>query len=130
MIECLCCRAGTDANVFVMLYGTLGSTRDMPLENSRTYRNKFERGQQDVFALTALSVGDISKIRIRFSADPIVPINHRYSGCRGSKHACWMAGMMAAGWVRAGSSIQSSCRSLIQPTDPRPFRLGLPSLSP
>ena len=45
--------AGTNANVFMCLFGELGDTGERPLEESKTNRNKFERNQVDVL-LTAL----------------------------------------------------------------------------
>lgn len=38
-------RGGTDANVFVNLFGELGDTGDRPLKESKTNRNKFEKGK-------------------------------------------------------------------------------------
>ena len=37
--------AGTDANIFVNIFGELGDTGDRPLEESKTNKNKFERNQ-------------------------------------------------------------------------------------
>lgn len=36
--------AGTDANVFLTIYGDLGDTGERKLSKSETNRNKFERG--------------------------------------------------------------------------------------
>ena len=36
--------AGTDANVFINLFGEQGDTGDRPLEKSSSNRNKFEKG--------------------------------------------------------------------------------------
>ena len=37
--------AGTDANIFLNIFGELGDTGDRPLEESKTNKNKFERNQ-------------------------------------------------------------------------------------
>ena len=37
--------AGTNANIFLNIFGELGDTGDRPLEESKTNKNKFERNQ-------------------------------------------------------------------------------------
>ena len=37
-------RAGTDANVYVTIYGDQGDTGERQMKNSETYSDKFERG--------------------------------------------------------------------------------------
>lgn len=37
--------AGTDANVFLTIYGDLGDTGERKLAKSETNKNKFERGE-------------------------------------------------------------------------------------
>lgn len=37
--------AGTNANIFLNIFGELGDTGDRPLEKSKSNRNKFERNQ-------------------------------------------------------------------------------------
>ena len=37
--------AGTDANIFLNVFGEIGDTGDRPLEESTTNKNKFERNQ-------------------------------------------------------------------------------------
>lgn len=37
--------AGTDANVFLTIYGDLGDTGERKLTKSESNKNKFERGQ-------------------------------------------------------------------------------------
>ena len=39
---------GTDANVYIVLYGDAGHSAEAPLANSATNKNKFEKGQVDV----------------------------------------------------------------------------------
>lgn len=56
--------AGTDANVFVILFGEYGDTGTLPLKES-TNRNKFERKMKDVFRIPdTLSLGELSKVRV------------------------------------------------------------------
>ncbi|KAG8456825.1 hypothetical protein GDO86_002563 [Hymenochirus boettgeri] len=57
--------AGTDANVFITIYGDLGDTGERKLSKSETNSNKFERGQVDKFNIEAVDLGTIFKIKIR-----------------------------------------------------------------
>uniref|UniRef100_A0A8C5H2G2 Lipoxygenase homology domain-containing protein 1-like n=1 Tax=Gouania willdenowi TaxID=441366 RepID=A0A8C5H2G2_GOUWI len=57
--------AGTDANVFITLYGDLGDTGERKLRKSETNSNKFERGSVDEFSIEAVDLGQVFKIRIR-----------------------------------------------------------------
>ncbi|XP_058024091.1 lipoxygenase homology domain-containing protein 1 [Ahaetulla prasina] len=57
--------AGTDANVFLTIYGDLGDTGERKLRKSETNTNKFERGQEDIFTMEAVDLGTICKIKIR-----------------------------------------------------------------
>jgi len=40
--------SGTDANVFLNVFGLMGDTGDRPLESSSTNRNKFENGNVSI----------------------------------------------------------------------------------
>ncbi|XP_061116516.1 lipoxygenase homology domain-containing protein 1 [Conger conger] len=57
--------AGTDANVFLTIYGNMGDTGDRKLSKSETNKNKFERGAVDKFSIEAVDLGEIFKIKIR-----------------------------------------------------------------
>ncbi|XP_010011629.1 PREDICTED: lipoxygenase homology domain-containing protein 1, partial [Nestor notabilis] len=57
--------AGTDANVFLNVYGDLGDTGERKLSKSETNFNKFERGQEDTFTIQAVDLGILYKIKIR-----------------------------------------------------------------
>ncbi|KAM6328427.1 LOW QUALITY PROTEIN: lipoxygenase homology domain-containing protein 1 [Alca torda] len=57
--------AGTDANVFLNIYGDLGDTGERKLSKSETNFNKFERGQEDTFTMQAVDLGILYKIKIR-----------------------------------------------------------------
>jgi hypothetical protein len=54
--------AGTDANVYITLYGTAGTSEERQLDDAR---NNFERNQLDAFNLEMSDIGDVNKIRIR-----------------------------------------------------------------
>ncbi|KAM9307093.1 lipoxygenase homology domain-containing protein 1 [Pholidichthys leucotaenia] len=57
--------AGTDANVFLTIYGDLGDTGERKLSKSETNGNKFERGSVDKFTIEAVDLGQVFKIKIR-----------------------------------------------------------------
>jgi hypothetical protein len=58
--------AGTDANVFVTLFGENGDSGELELRKSETNSNKFERNRVDVFEFPGLlSVGEFTKLRVR-----------------------------------------------------------------
>ncbi|CAF3778487.1 unnamed protein product [Rotaria sp. Silwood1] len=53
--------AGTDANVFITLYGNLGETTSIKLDSKK---KSFEAGQKDEFIIECPTVGEIHKILI------------------------------------------------------------------
>lgn len=57
--------AGTDANIFINLYGEKGDTGERQLKDSSTHTNKFERNQEDVFTVKAIELGRLVKLKIR-----------------------------------------------------------------
>ena len=53
--------SGTDANVFLIIFGENGDSGEIPLKNSETYKDKFERGHTDVFVFSdILSLGKVT----------------------------------------------------------------------
>ncbi len=56
--------AGTDANVYIVLYGVNGDSGVIDLVQSKTHKNKFEKGQVDEFVIKAIDLGDLVKVRI------------------------------------------------------------------
>lgn len=54
--------AGTDANVSIILYGTLGDTGVRPLKQKG--RDLFERKQIDKFTIESLDLGQLTKLHI------------------------------------------------------------------
>ncbi|TGZ66198.1 hypothetical protein CRM22_005460 [Opisthorchis felineus] len=57
--------AGTDANVYLTLYGENGDSGERKLTESQTHRNKFEAGNTDIFHYDLEDLGKIYKARIR-----------------------------------------------------------------
>merc|ERR1712072_1139708 len=57
--------SGTNSNVFVTLYGDKGDTGERELKKSETNMNKFERNSEDVFNVDAITLGEITKVKIR-----------------------------------------------------------------
>ena len=51
------------ANVWIKIYGELRKSEVIRLSQSRTHKNKFERGQQDEFALKEEYFGELVKIK-------------------------------------------------------------------
>lgn len=52
--------AGTDANVYVQIFGKKGDTGRLPLRQSENTKNKFERGRADMFTVEAVDIGKVS----------------------------------------------------------------------
>ncbi|OON21989.1 PLAT/LH2 domain protein [Opisthorchis viverrini] len=57
--------AGTDANVYLTLYGENGDSGERKLAESQIHRNKFEAGNTDIFHWDLEYLGKIYKARIR-----------------------------------------------------------------
>ncbi|KAK4811323.1 hypothetical protein QYF61_024459 [Mycteria americana] len=55
---------GTDANVFITLYGSKDDTGIASLKASKINKNKFERGKVDEFTVESVDIGDLKKIKI------------------------------------------------------------------
>ena len=55
--------AGTDANVYVKLFGELGDSGDVHLRQSVTNKSPFQNNQTDVFNVRVLELGDLSEVR-------------------------------------------------------------------
>ena len=56
--------AGTDANVFITMYGQNDDSGERELRKSDR-RNKFEQYQVDTFTVKAIDLGELTKIKIR-----------------------------------------------------------------
>lgn len=54
--------AGTDANVFITIYGSNGDSGCRQLQQK--FRNLFERGRTDRFLLEMLDMGELQKVRV------------------------------------------------------------------
>ena len=51
--------AGTDANVFLKIFGTTGDTGSLQLRQSENAWDKFERGRTDLFKMEATDIGKV-----------------------------------------------------------------------
>ena len=51
--------AGTDANVFIKLFGGDGDSGNIPLKQAENNKNKFERGRTDKFIVEAVDFGKV-----------------------------------------------------------------------
>ena len=63
--------AGTDANVKLTIYGSLGDSGKRPLE--QRWRDLFERGQTDVFELSCLDMGELERIKLEHDNKMLKP---------------------------------------------------------
>ncbi|ELP62149.1 PLAT/LH2 domain-containing protein [Streptomyces turgidiscabies] len=54
--------AGTDANVYITLYGDKDGSDELNLDNAG---NNFEQGAVDTFALHLADLGDLQRVRVR-----------------------------------------------------------------
>ncbi|VEL19596.1 unnamed protein product [Protopolystoma xenopodis] len=54
--------AGTDANVFIRLFGTKADSGPIQMKNSDSAENKFETGRSDIFHITASDIGKVSPL--------------------------------------------------------------------
>ena len=55
--------AGTDSNVYMVLFGDTDDTGQVWLKTSKTNKNKFERKQMDEFIVEAVEIGELRKIK-------------------------------------------------------------------
>lgn len=68
--------AGTDANVWIIVFGECGDTGTLALKECQK-SNKFERKQTDVFRFPdMLSLGELSKVRV-WHDNSGEPISHQ-----------------------------------------------------
>uniref|UniRef100_A0A8C5TK95 PLAT domain-containing protein n=1 Tax=Malurus cyaneus samueli TaxID=2593467 RepID=A0A8C5TK95_9PASS len=63
--------AGTDANVFITIYGLNGDSGKRALKQK--FRNLFERGKTDRFYLETLDMGELRKVRIEHDNTGLAP---------------------------------------------------------
>ncbi|XP_060083246.1 lipoxygenase homology domain-containing protein 1-like [Ylistrum balloti] len=57
-------KAGTDANVFLQLFGERGDTGRRMLLTSRNNSNKFEQGSMDAFEIEAVDLDNLTKVKV------------------------------------------------------------------
>ena len=51
--------AGTDANVYLQIFGRKGDTGRLPLRQSENTKNKCEKGRADMFTVEAVDIGKV-----------------------------------------------------------------------
>nr|XP_040124039.1 oxygen-regulated protein 1 [Ictidomys tridecemlineatus] len=56
--------AETESNVFINLFGTRGDSGNRKLHQSQSNKTNFQRGQVDIFSITAVSLGQLKKCLI------------------------------------------------------------------
>ena len=54
--------AGTDADVYIQLFGDTGESVEKRLDNAR---NNFEKGRTDVFPVDIPTVGELKRVVVR-----------------------------------------------------------------
>ncbi|CAF0746946.1 unnamed protein product [Brachionus calyciflorus] len=67
---------GTDANVFIKIYGEYRKSEFIELKNSLTHKNKFERGNIDKFNFKEEFFGEILKLKVKQDTSGISPNWH------------------------------------------------------
>ena len=66
--------AGTDANVYVVLFGENGDSGELHLKESQTNKSPFENNQTDVFTFPhMLSLGTLIKCRVWHDNKGVLP---------------------------------------------------------
>ena len=68
--------AGTDADVYIQLFGVEDDTGTVNLKSSKTHKNKFERNQMDEFVVQAVDIGELQKIKLVFYCEVILGIEN------------------------------------------------------
>lgn len=63
--------AGTDANVFITIYGSNGDSGRRQLRQK--FRNLFERGRTDRFLLEMLDMGELQKVQVEHDNSGLNP---------------------------------------------------------
>ncbi|CAF3251609.1 unnamed protein product [Rotaria sp. Silwood2] len=56
--------SGTDANVYIIIFGEHEDTGKLPLVKSKTHKDPFEKGHRDLFEIEAIDIGQLKKIKI------------------------------------------------------------------
>ena len=54
--------AGTNANVFLIMFGEKGDSGKLQLRQSASFKNKFERNKTDIFTLEATNIGKVGRL--------------------------------------------------------------------
>ena len=76
--------AGTDASVYVNLFGEMGSTGKRHLKENKRDSNKFEQGSVDLFEIQAVDLFEPNKLIVSHDGTgfgKLIPINSNLSHC-------------------------------------------------
>jgi hypothetical protein len=65
--------AGTDANVYLTIFGEMGDSGERKLLKSETHQNKFERNHEDIFNIEAANLGQLQRVKVRHDNSLISP---------------------------------------------------------
>ena len=69
--------SGTDNDITLLMHGSAGSSEIIELEKSKTNKNKFEKGNTDVFELFDIKdLGNVNKISLSWGGRSILKLNH------------------------------------------------------
>jgi len=55
--------SGTNANVYIIIFGKHNDTGIVPLATSKTHSDPFEQGHTGVFEIEAMDIGEPTKIK-------------------------------------------------------------------
>jgi hypothetical protein len=61
--------SGTDAKVYLILYGDKGQSEKLHLVETKSNSDPFEKGKTDVFIVSSVNIGDIVKINVSHDAE-------------------------------------------------------------
>ena len=64
--------AGTDANVFIKIFGSKGDTGTLKLLSADNNKNKFEAGRIDQFKLESTDIGKVILLSVNQSVDELI----------------------------------------------------------
>ena len=99
--------AGTNSNIFMKMMGQAGAeTEEFALKDSDTHRDKFERGNTDVFEYFApVGLGALSKIAVK-------------SDCSSMMMDAWKLDKVTCTHVNSGVTTEFICREWIDKKNP------------
>ena len=93
--------AGTDANIYVVLFGQNGDSGELHLKESETNKSPFENNQTDVFTFPhMLSLGTLIKCRVwHDNKGMLLPLSFVLIGKCGSSQVILVLNYMTLVWI-------------------------------